>query len=78
MAIQFDNTNTGVVTLRPGTAADSIILGGSGNTASGQNAAVVGGSTNDAISTNGVVVGGTSNNAWGSNNSAVVGAERHH
>jgi hypothetical protein len=75
MAIQFDNTNTGVVTLRPGTAADAIILGGTSNTVSGTNAVIVGGSTNDAISTNGVVVGGTSNNAWGSNNSAVVGGQ---
>jgi hypothetical protein len=75
MAIQFDNTNTGVVTLRPGTAADAIIVGGTSSTASGTNAAIVGGSSNDVISTNGIVVGGTSNQAWGSNNTTVVGGQ---
>jgi hypothetical protein len=75
MAIQFDNTNTSSVTLRPGTATDAIIVGGTSNTVSGTNAVVVGGSTNDVISTNGIVVGGTSNQAWGSNNTAVVGGQ---
>jgi len=65
MAIQFDNTNTGVVTLRPGTAADSIILGGTSGTASGSNAAVVGGESNIAGGVYSGILGGYSNTANG-------------
>ena len=72
MAIQFDNTNTGVVTLRPGTAADAIIVGGTSNTASGSNAAVVGGSNNTASGTNAAVVGGLNCTA-NSNQTVVLG-----
>jgi hypothetical protein len=89
MAIQFDNTNTGVVTLRPGTAADAIILGGLNGTASGvrssvvggdtctasgTNSAVFGGQTNSASQPNAAIVGGN-NNAASGNNSAVIGAQ---
>jgi hypothetical protein len=63
MAIQFDNTNTSSVTLRPGTAADAIIVGGTGSTASGAYSSVVGGQSNTASGGNAAVVGGTSHSA---------------
>jgi hypothetical protein len=72
MAIQFDNTNTGVVTLRPGTAADAIIVGGISNAANGQRSVVVGGDRNSAENNNAVVVGGVLNIA-NSQHSAVIG-----
>jgi hypothetical protein len=65
MAIQFDNTNTSSVTLRPGTAADAIILNGLGHTASGDSSAIVGGLNNLANNFYSVVVGGSSGSATG-------------
>jgi hypothetical protein len=58
MAIQFDNTNTGVVTLRPGTAANSIILGGTGNTATGENSFLGNGFNNSATGSYSTIVNG--------------------
>jgi hypothetical protein len=75
MAIQFDNTNTGAVTLRPGTASDAIILGGSSNTVSSQFGATIGGSGNISSSSNSsVVIGGNSCTASG-NISVVMGGQ---
>jgi len=74
MAIQFDNTNTGVVTLRPGTASDAIILGGSGNAASSSSAVVGGGFNNTANGEAGFIGGGASNTAGGTNSAVVGGA----
>jgi hypothetical protein len=74
MAIQFDNTNTGVVTLRPGTAADSIILGGTGNSADGQNSAVVGGQNNSASFTNTIIIGSSGSSAGGGR-AVVIGGQ---
>ena len=73
MAIQFDNTNTGVATLRPGTATGSLILGGdSSNTASGSYSAVVGGTGNTASGNYSFVAGATDSTASGSF-SAILG-----
>jgi hypothetical protein len=74
MAIQFDNTNTGVVTLRPGTAPNAIILGGTSGTAQGSNSAVVGGSANYAANANDFAAGGSSNLASGGNSAVFGGA----
>jgi hypothetical protein len=73
MAIQFDNTNTGVVTLRPGTATDAIIIGNLGNEAGGTRSAVIGGQNCAAGGTNAVVVGGATGVANGSSSVALGG-----
>ena len=74
MAIQFDNTNTGVVTLRPGTATDTITIGGSGNAANNTGAAVVGGDSNTASGFNAGIFSGDFNTASGQR-SAVAGGQ---
>jgi len=71
MAVQFDNTNTGVVTIRSGTSSGSIILGGVNNTATNTNAVVDGGDGNSASGKQSFVAGGTSNIA--SNTDTFVG-----
>jgi hypothetical protein len=73
MAIQFDNTNTGVVTLRPGTATDAIIIGNLGNEANGTRSAVIGGQNCAAGGTNAVVVGGGTGVANGTGSVALGG-----
>lgn len=88
MAIQFDNTNTGVATLFSGTASGSISIGnntntatntnafsaGSGNSASGKQSFVAGGSTNTASGTDTFVAGGT-NNLSNTTNATVIGGK---
>lgn len=71
MAVQFDNTNTGVVTIRSGTFSGSIILGGVTNTATNTNSVAVGGDGNSASGKQSVVAGGSSNIA--SNTDTFVG-----
>jgi hypothetical protein len=73
MAIQFDNTNTGTATLRPGTATGAIILAGTSNTASDLNAAVVGGESNTANAARAAILGGISNSASGSRSTVIGG-----
>jgi hypothetical protein len=73
MAIQFDNTNTGEVTLRPGTATGAITLGGATGTASGTNAAVVGGSNNTASQAGSFAAGGSGITAGGNSSVAIGG-----
>jgi hypothetical protein len=76
MAIQFDNTNTGVATISPGTSTGAITLGGSSNTASGSSAAVVGGSGNTANNDNAAILGGSGNVASGLR-AIVIGGQNH-
>ena len=75
MAIQFDNTNTASVTLRPGTAADAIVVGGaSSNAVSSQWGAILGGNGNTAnASQSAIVIGGSSNLASGNLSVAIGG-----
>jgi hypothetical protein len=73
MAIQFNNSNTGVATLRSGTATDAITIGGSTNTATNTNA-FSSGADSQATGKQGFVAGGTANTASGTDSCVAGGA----